>query len=195
MRPGSLGLVMYATAAAAAITACGGGGGGGGVTTIPTARPTMGISLGAPQQLLTTGELGLSYVPDMHTVVRAGTGGAYQVYMTGITGVSNGSTVLLSTTAFNAFTPIVGSPQEAVPVLQPSCLDHASNCLENYDADYTGANAVWTASNGSDLLMLYHGETRAFGGVHNPHVPFYAVEALARSTDNGKTWAREGPIV
>jgi hypothetical protein len=43
--------------------------------------------------------------------------------------------------------------------------------------------------------MLYHGETRAFGGVHNPHVPFYAEEGLARSKDNGVTWAREGAIV
>ena len=195
MRPGSLGLVLYATATALVITACGGGGGGGGAAIVPTPRPTMGISLGTPQQLLTTGELGLSYVPDMHTVVRAGSGGAYQVYITGITGVSNGSTVLLSTSAFDTFIPIVGSPQEATPVLQPSCLNHTSSCLENYDADYAGANAVWTASNGQDLLMLYHGETRAFGGVHNPHVPFYAVEALARSKDGGKTWAREGAIV
>ena len=127
MRPGSLGLILCATVAAAVFTSCGGGGGGGGAAIVPTPRPTMGISLGTPQQLLTTGQFGLSYVPDMHTVARAASGGTYQVYISGITGISNGSTALLSTSAFDTFTPIVGSPQEATPVLQPSCLHHASS--------------------------------------------------------------------
>jgi hypothetical protein len=38
-------------------------------------------------------------------------------------------------------------------------------------------------------------ETRTFGTTRNAQVPFYATIGLARSSDNGVTWTRQGAIV
>ena len=43
--------------------------------------------------------------------------------------------------------------------------------------------------------MIYHGETRTFGVTTTAHTPMYAEVGLARSTDNGVTWSREGAII
>jgi hypothetical protein len=43
--------------------------------------------------------------------------------------------------------------------------------------------------------MIYHGETRTFGSTTNSHTPMYAEVGLARSTDNGVTWIRQGAII
>jgi hypothetical protein len=64
-----------------------------------------------------------------------------------------------------------------------------------FDADYAGATSVFPASNGSDLLMIYHAENHLFSGVDYQASPFYAGIGLARSRDGGMTWSREGEII
>ena len=64
-----------------------------------------------------------------------------------------------------------------------------------FDADYAGPGSVFPASNGTDLLMIYHAENHLFGGVDYPGTPFYAGLGLARSSDGGLTWQREGEII
>jgi hypothetical protein len=54
---------------------------------------------------------------------------------------------------------------------------------------------VFPASNGTDLLMIYHAENHLFSGVDYPGTPFYAGIGLARSTDGGLTWQRQGEII
>jgi hypothetical protein len=43
--------------------------------------------------------------------------------------------------------------------------------------------------------MIYHAENHLFGGVDYPGTPFYAGIGLARSSDGGLTWQREGEII
>jgi hypothetical protein len=85
-----------------------------------------------------------------------------------------------------------------LPVFVPSCRGSnfvAANAT-NFDADYAGADFVWTAANGTDLLMLYHGETWAFGtNAPNSHDPSWSVVGLARSSDNGITWSNRQAII
>jgi len=63
--------------------------------------------------------------------------------------------------------------------------------LQNYDADYVGANSVIRASNGKDLLMFYEAGNKTIGNNTIGHGWEYNVIALARSTDKGITWKRE----
>lgn len=64
-----------------------------------------------------------------------------------------------------------------------------------FDADYAGAGSVFPAANGTDLLMIYHAENHLFNGVLSSGSPFYAAIGLARSSDGGVTWTREGQII
>ena len=64
-----------------------------------------------------------------------------------------------------------------------------------FDADYAGAGSIFKAANGSDLLMIYHAENHLFGTVHSNGNPFYAGIGLAKSTDGGITWVRQGQIL
>ena len=75
--------------------------------------------------------------------------------------------------------------------------DGSTACQDNFDADYAGANFVFTATNHENLLMIYHGETRTFGKARKPDppFPFYAQVGLARSADDGLTWTRLGAII
>ena len=64
-----------------------------------------------------------------------------------------------------------------------------------FDADYAGPGSIFPASDGTDLLMIYHAENHLFGGVDYAGTPFHAGIGLARSHDNGVTWQREGEII
>jgi hypothetical protein len=64
-----------------------------------------------------------------------------------------------------------------------------------FDADYAGPGSVFPAVNGTDRLMIYHAENHLFSGVDYPGAPFYAGIGLARSSDGGATWQREGEII
>ena len=43
--------------------------------------------------------------------------------------------------------------------------------------------------------MVYHAENHLFNGVVSPGSPFYAAIGLARSSDGGVTWTRQGQII
>lgn len=165
-----------------------------------TNPPSVGIYLGAPTQLLTPHELGMTDVPDMHTAIMQQSN-TNRLWISGRfeNDTVEGATGILLTTNFVDFTSGYSpGTTNVVPVLVPS--SRGSNSMAgtwtNFYADYAGANLVWTAANGADLLMLYHGETWAFGtNPPNDHVPGWASVGLARSFDNGITWTNQQAII
>ena len=64
-----------------------------------------------------------------------------------------------------------------------------------FDADYAGPGNIFPAANATDLLMVYHAENHLFSGVDYAGTPFYAGIGLARSSDGGVTWQRQGQII
>jgi hypothetical protein len=137
-------------------------------------------------------------VPDQHTAIMQQPDGSYRVWIAGRFGEDavEGATGLLTTTDFLHYAP-VGSVTTAPVVLAPSCRNPApATCREEYDAEYAGADLMFPASNGSDLLMLYHAVTTSYGGrPADPQAPGWSVIGLARSADSGVTWTREGAVV
>ena len=159
------------------------------------------INLGSPQQLFHAGNadaMGMTGVPDMHTAVVQQPDSSYRVWIAGrfLSDSIEGATGLITTKDFLSYSP-VGNPATAQVVLGPSCRPGTIACWNNVDADYAGADLVFPASNGKDLLMLYHGQTKYYG-VRPPDRqtdPSWCVMALARSTDNGVTWTRQGAVL
>ena len=131
--------------------------------------------------------MGMKNVPDQHTCIVRQSDSSYQVYITGVIG--EGSVALLTTKDFMNFTPVVGNSKHALPVFGSSCPGNPEpdSCARRYDSDYAGANLVWTASDGKDLLMLYVAGNK---GIEN-----WEVLAMARSTDNGHSWIRNGQVL
>lgn len=165
-----------------------------------TNPPAIGLYLGAPIQLLTPHEWGMTDVPDMHTAILQQSN-TYRLWIAGRfeNDTVEGATGLLLTSNFvdfaSGYSP--GSTN-VVPVFVPSCRgsNAMAGCYTNFDADYAGADLVWTATNGTDLLMLYHGETWAFGtNTPNLQQPSWATVGLARSADNGITWSDRQAII
>ena len=168
-----------------------------------TNSPPVGIYLGTPMQLLTPHQLGMTDVPDMHTAI-------LQESNTNVLWIAGrfendaieGATGLLLTTKFTDFTSGY-SPEttNVVPVFVPSyrgftATNASPGGYTNFDAAYAGADLVWTATNGTDLLMLYHAETWAFGtNGPNQQVPGWASVGLARSSDGGITWTNRQQII
>ena len=144
---------------------------------------------------------GMSAVPDMHTALLQRADGSYRVWISGrfANDSIEGATGLVTTRDFLTYAP-VGSITTAQPVLIPSCrYPFSVSCGNNFDAYYAGADWVYPASNGRDLLMLYHGETRYYSGTNAPAPgnadPGWSVVALARSADSGVTWTGRVPVV
>jgi hypothetical protein len=166
--------------------------------TIPA--PSVSLTLGTPRQIFHLHQpdaMGLFNMPDMHTAVLMQPDGSYLLWITGDIGPNGkGSIAMLSTKDFLTYRNAgPGTSTRAGQVFSPSCpgVAGASSCWQNIDADYVGANAVFTAANGRDLLMFYEAGNRNYGP--NIHGPEYNVIALARSTDNGRTWTRQGPVI
>jgi hypothetical protein len=165
-----------------------------------TNPPAIGIYLGPPTQLLAPHELGMTDVPDMHTAILQQSN-TYRLWIAGRfeNDTVAGATGLLVTTNFVNFTSGYSpSSTNVAPVFVPSSRGSNANpaYYTNFDADYAGADLVWTATNGADLLMLYHGETWAFGtNAPNSHSPGWAAVGLARSSDNGITWSNRQIII
>ena len=186
-----------------------------------TVKQIVSITLGEPQQIFhfrQSDSMGMFNVPDMHTAVLQQPDKSYLLWITGNIGPYGGSIARLSTKEFLHYENAgPGTPARAQPVFIPSCrkmqqrkvrrdpralrgrdVDDTTpdeSCLQNPDADYVGANSVITASNGKDLLMLYEAGNKTLGDNSISHGWEYNVMALARSTDNGITWKREGVIL
>jgi hypothetical protein len=183
-------------------------------------NPVVRITLGAPTQIFHYRQpdaLGLFNVPDMHTVVLDQSDKSYLVWITGNIGPTAGAIAMLTTKDFLHYKNAgPGTPSRAEPVLTPTCRTSApsgprgrgrgrrgspstepvpSACLQNYDADYVGANAVVRARNSKDLLLFYQAGNKSVGDTTIGHGWEYNVVALARSSDNGATWKREGIVL
>ena len=123
------------------------------------------------------------------TYYTAANGTSY-LWLAGGTIVGAGETIAM-TTDFAHVTPRV--LKSAVTRSHRSLLpNHPGSAAP--DADYAGPGSVFRASNGRDLLMIYHGENHTFNGVET-NDEFYATICVARSHDNGLTWQREGAII
>jgi len=167
----------------------------------------VAIHLGPPQQIFQFGHpsaMGMFNVPDMHTAAWQQSSNSYLLWITGNIGTNGGSVGMLSTANFTNYQNAgPGSPTEVGAVFTPSWdgLSTTSPSITNIDSDYVGANAVITATNGHDLLMFYEAGSKTYGGtnysgiINGQKVGVYNVMALARSTNNGLTWARQGTIV
>jgi len=168
-----------------------------------TNPPPVGIYLGQPTQLLTPHQLGMTDVPDMHTAILQ-RGNTNCLWISGRfeNDTIEGATGLLLTTNFvNFISGYSPGTTNVVPVFVPSYRGFtATNAslggFTNFDAAYAGADLVWTAANGTNLLMLYHGETWAFGtNPPNDHFPGWAAVGVARSFDNGISWTNRQVII
>ncbi len=180
------------------------------------------ITLGEPRQVMHFHDpdaMGLFNVPDMHTAVLRQGDRSYLLWITGNIGPYGGAVARLSTEDFLHYQNAgPGTPTRAEPVLTPSFRAPAQPRARNArrahrpngeadeagreegnpqscDADYAGANAVIPARNGKDLLMIYEAGNKTLGDTHVTHGWEYNVIALARSTDRGLTWKREGVIL
>ena len=161
---------------------------------LPDPQPaTVSIALDAPQQLFTVDQFGLRGVPDQQPPVLQEPDGSYLVFLNGgfgkTSGVNAGHVSLFTSPDLLSYTPVSSNPSLAQVVFGPSCDDRAPSCLENFDSNYVGGNAVFRASNGSDLLMIYNGVNTDFAGGGTAD-GYYAEIGIARSTDEGRTWSR-----
>jgi hypothetical protein len=165
---------------------------------VATTTPTIGLYLGTPTNLFHAGQLNMFYVPDMHIamVQQPHNSNSYHLFISGVIGTNNGSTGFITTTNFVDFKPGIGNATNAVAVFTPDRQGGTNDYQTNFNSDYAGANTIFTATNGADLLMIYHGETRSFGtNPPNAHAPFFAEVGLARSTNGGVSWTNEGAII
>ncbi len=165
---------------------------------------SVSISLGDSLQIFhlhQTDAMGMFNVPDMHTAVLQQPDSSYYLWITG--NISShasdrGSVARLWTKDFVTYHNAgPGSADTVSPVFRPSCQGDPGpmDCRMNFDADYVGANSVITASNGKDLLMFYEAGNKGFGFDSTFPPGEFNVIALARSSDNGLTWARVGPVL
>ena len=132
---------------------------------------------GQPEIMIAEAQFGLYNVPDEHMSFRR-TASGIDLWLAGM-----GGAVRLQGATFETLTPNPSANGTAVPVFLPSG--------SGFDRDYAGPGSVLTAANGTDLLMIYHAEydCGAYG------TPFTAGIGLARSTDGGLTWTRQGQII
>lgn len=177
-RTGAVALLLLGVLSSQA-TGCGSGSGTGTAQNLP-----FTVSLGAEQDVIPPGSPGLPFIPDEHFSYRRQADGSYRMW------VSGGGTLGFSTSDMLNLTPM-----KTVNGLPANLLAPSGPGTTAFDADYAGAGSVFPAANGTDLLMVYHAENHLFGGTDYPGTPFYASIGLARSTDGGVTWQREGQII
>jgi hypothetical protein len=133
------------------------------------------VSLGERQIFLKPGQHGLSYFPDEVICVLNRNPLTFTM-------VCGKDTFLLHST---------GSWQEATPVgkvLSPSS--------DSYDNGYAGIGGIYSVAGSGRLLALYHAEDQKDLPPIGGGVPgFYASVCLATSDDNGRTFAKVGPVI
>ena len=135
---------------------------------------------GAEQTVIAPGPADLEFTPDEHMPYLRQPDGSFKLWVSG--GGVNGT--------FLFRTSDLATPGTPVQVFTPAGAGSTA-----FDADYAGPGSIFPASNGTDLLMIYHGENHLFSGTDYPGSPFYASIGLARSSDGGISWQREGAII
>ena len=137
-----------------------------------------------PEVVIASGQYGLYCFPDGHMSFRRTPEGVDVWFASGSdVPAYDGGTVHFQGSSFEALAPYPSSNGKAVAVLSPSG--------SGFDQTYAGATSILTAVNGTDLLMIYHAESKPCGLDRDPDVGI----GLARSSDGGLTWTRQGQII
>lgn len=141
------------------------------------ASPAAHLTFTGPEEtVLAPNQWGLNYMPDGNVSFMR-VGGDVHIWFS-----AKKETYYFRGSRFDNLTPHQIAGGKAVPVLAPSG--------SGFDRDYAGVGSVLPAANGTDLLMFYHGEDQTCG-LDKAHVAI----GLARSSDGGATWARQGQIL
>jgi hypothetical protein len=149
--------------------------------TEPTA-PLSPLSItftGPEESVLTVGQWGMFGTPDGALSMR-NDGSTTHLWLT-----ANIAAFYLRGPSLTQLTPHQLSGGQAMSVLSPSG--------SGFDADYAGPGAVIRDANSSDLLMFYHGEHHG-PGQSCPGQATIGI-GLARSSNGGVTWIRQGQII
>jgi hypothetical protein len=155
--------------------------GGSGHSSPAPPNPTFTFTLsGDEENVIPPGTPGLEFTPDEHMPFLQQPDGTFNLWASG--GGTFGTYLFQTPDLFT-----LGNPTTVFLPAGPG--------TTAFDADYAGPGSIFPASNGTDLLMIYHGENHLYSGVDYPGTPFYAGIGLARSTDGGLTWQREGEII
>jgi hypothetical protein len=133
--------------------------------------------MGPEEVVIPDGRWGLTHMPDGPlSFIRSN--GEIHVWFAG-----HGGTYYLKGKTLGDVKPYQLNPQgDAVPVLTSSG--------SGFDSDYAGAEAVVRDRDSPDLLMFYHAENYSLG----ENCPYVSI-GLARSSDGGATWRREGQVL
>jgi hypothetical protein len=159
------------------LTSCGGSGGNSSASKNPAFTLTLS---GDEENVIPPGMPGLQYTPDEHMPFLQQPDGTFNLWASG--GGTYGTYLFQTPDLYT-----LGNPTTVFLPAGPG--------TTAFDADYAGPGSIFPASNGTDLLMIYHGENHLYSGVDYPGIPFYAGIGLARSQDGGLTWQREGEII
>jgi len=179
-------LTVQAPGQAEVVATLSGVGGRASVQAVPLQISAYELRLtGDPEVMIADGQFGLHCIPDAHITFRR-TPSGIDLWFAASDAFTQfgGGTVRLQGTFFETLAPNPSSDGKAVPVFLPSG--------SGFDKDYAGATSVLTAANGTDLLMIYHAEAHNCGGLDTPST--FGI-GLARSSDGGLTWTRQGQII
>jgi hypothetical protein len=159
------------------LTSCGGSGGSSPASQNPAFTLTLS---GDEESVIPPGTPGLQFTPDEHMPFLQQPDGTFNLWASG--GGTYGTYLFQTPDLYT-----LGNPATVFLPAGPG--------TTAFDADYAGPGSIFPASNGTDLLMIYHGENHLYSGIDYPGTPFYAGIGLARSSDGGVTWQREGEII
>jgi len=138
---------------------------------------------GDPELMIAAGQFGLYCIPDGHITFSRTPSWVDVWFAGGSILVQGGVTLHLRGKSFETLAPDPSSGGNAVPVFLPGS--------SGFDKDYAGPGAVVSAANGTDLLMIYHAEAHC---ATEGSEPTFGI-GLARSSDAGLTWTRQGQII
>jgi hypothetical protein len=151
------------------------------VLTLTQVLPTGGFtfSLSGPEEtVLDVDQYGMRHTPDGQISFRRTSGEVTMWFPCSV------STCLLRGRTFDQLGPLVVNGASKPIVFGPSATPAA------FDSNYAGGTSVLPTASGRDLLMVYHAERHPC----NSYLPFHMSVGIARSSDGGVTWQREGQI-
>lgn len=148
--------------------------------------------VGEARQVYTGASYGLKFVPDGRLSVSKRPDGGWNVWWSGGVRAGPGRTVGSTSPDLRTFTPLTLADGVALGEFGPAGGTAA------FDADYAGPGSVLpdpsARSDGSRLVMVYHGENHVFAGQRRDDA-YHADIGIARSFDGGRNWRRGGRIV